>query len=180
MLLARIQTPLSRGGCWNSPCRSIWIILASWPCKHNIVATYRQLQLTQQDQWVMIISPTLQKRDWIVPGFFIAREIIDIQDHLYFGSQSGVISCALCRWYEISQSHSQRLNSQVTHITDIYLAVGRHNLKVDEPIHHWSEPFLSPVPSSYCQKQVNQAIKPDRCFCFFFNYYFCMFQNINH
>ena len=106
----------------------------------------------------LIISSPLQGIDWIAPVLFSkGSKAQDITDHLYFISQSGIISCALCWWNEITWSYSQRLNSHGTHITDIYLAIGRHNLKVDEPIHHWSEPFLSAVPGSYCRKQVTQA-----------------------
>lgn len=71
--------------------------------------------------------------DWIVPVSF-EKEIID---HLNFVSQSGIISCFLWWWNEITWSY-KRLSSQVTHIMNIYLAIGRHILKVEEPVHHWS------------------------------------------
>lgn len=53
------------------------------------------------------------------------------------------ISCAppsLWWWNVITWSYSQSINSQGTHIVDVYGDKMRHNIKVDELIHHWVEP----------------------------------------
>lgn len=111
--------------------------LTSWPCKCNIPPPCVYASASQGRHHVPHIAGLRSN----MFCFSWAKRITDTQKP---ARQSGIISGALCWWNQITCSYSQRAKSQETHIMGIYLAIGRHNVQLDEPIHHRSQPFLSP------------------------------------